>query len=710
MLRFVLLLATVVAWAASSSWVALAAGSDTIGVYGNVTTVPADGLIQHPGNLFDLEEKTLTLAPRGAGGYYVAVRNLDWRDPAPGEEAVSRELRARANGYLTVELPFRFPFAGQSWTQVYANASGNLSFQRPERMNQPQRNHNAMLSVAAAMDARSALGLETMIAVLWAEYQDTTITVASNPGEVVITWRTVRRSPHNEHGYTPLGQNLFQARLYPSGVVELAYRAVPERDGIVGLFYRSDASGNTLDTFDDAHEDVAHGVLDIARIEWVDHGSVMLFRMTLAEAVPEQVHAGTIDYRAFLDLGDSKCLAGINVTTSGRRAFGECYGSRGSGSYRVDGRTIEIPISKTFLSGLGDHFSWSADAVWWGLGEFDQVFGTSTVAVNDPSGDLSALTSAVAGNAREVFHYPSLKSTQAVISHIYERAPANDQILVPFTDFRMDSFGNAGAGTGPINDPVQGIGEWQANPTRGTTYGSDTLLVSMRPAFIGTPAFAYTNSSGGYALHNFAPGVGWIAHEAVHRWAAHLQFRNPQSGRIESLADEGCRCHWSRWLHQPVVYPVWAGYSNEPYPEASLMGNRLWADNGDGTFTETPLDIWPSGLSALDLYAMGVLPATEVPETFLLTDVQETGTRRTVRATKVPVRIQDIVAAMGARVPEADVAQREFEIGIYLLHRGDRPPHSELLQRAQDIIPAVSEYFRRATGGRMQVIPTRNPD
>ena len=690
--------------ATPAPWAMLSAETATIAVRGGVTTVPVGGLIRKPANFFDLEGTTVTFTPNGADGYAVAVSNLNWHDPTSGPEIVSRELGEYES--LTVALPFPFPFAGRTWARVYANTRGNLSFRRPERMNHSPRDHDTMRSVAAAMDSRSAAGLEAMIAVLWAQYENARISVASNPDGVVITWRAVRFGPYREHGYTPLGQNLFQARLYASGVIELAYRAVPERDGIVGLFPGLNAGGRTVDTFDDARGDVTHGVLDITEIEWSDSGSVMLVRMTLAEDVPEQVAEGEINYRVFLHFGDSECWAGIAVTTSGRRTFAVCDELGGGVGYRVHGATLEIPISKTFLSGLRGHFSWDVDAVWWGLGEYDQVSGKSTVDVNEPNRDLDAPAGTGAGNLFEVFHYPSLRSTQTVLSSIHERVPANDEIVVTFTDFRMDHFGNAGAGTGPINVPVQGIGEWQANPTPGADYGSDTLLVSMRPAFIGTPTFGYASDFEGQTLRNFAPGVGWIAHEAVHRWAAHLQFRSLRSGQVEALFGDGCRCHWSEYLHAPVVYPVWSGFSSEPYPEKSLMGGNVWRDNGDGTFTHDDARVWPSGLSALDLYVMGLIPPTEVPDTFLLTDVQDTGTYGTVRATKVPVRIEDIVAALGPRVPAADTAQREFKIGIYLLHENGRPPRADLLQRARNIVPAISEYFAMATGGRMRVVPT----
>ena len=228
-------------------WVMLSGESDTIAVHGSVTTVPAGGLIRKPANLFDLEGKTVTFTPNGAGEYAVAVGDLDWHEPGSGAGntliGVLDSYDDDVNDYLTVELPFPFPFAGHTWTRIYANRNGNLSFQRPETMNRRHRERPAaMRSLAAAVDSRSTAGLETMIAALWALYRDSTVTVDSNDTRVVITWRSVRRQGDSS-GFVPLGENLFQARLYPSGVIELGYRTVPERDGVVGLFHGLSAPG-----------------------------------------------------------------------------------------------------------------------------------------------------------------------------------------------------------------------------------------------------------------------------------------------------------------------------------------------------------------------------------------------------------------------------------------------------------------------------------
>ena len=103
---------------------------------------------------------------------------------------------------------------------------------------------------------------------------------------------------------------------------------------------------------------------------------------------------------------------------------------------------------------------------------------------------------------------------------------------------------------------------------------------------------------------------------------------------------------------------------------------------------------------------MGMISADEVPDTFLLTDVQETGDHRPVRATKVPVRIEDIIAAHGPRLPSAEESRKEFRLGIYLLHPDDRPPRADLLARAHAVHAAVVDYFDLATDGRMRVVPS----
>ena len=665
-----------------------------------VKVVPAGNLVFKSASRFDLEGKMLTFTPVGKDGYAVRVGRLEWDAPA----AVLRgtELRYHRD-YVTIDLPFPFPFGGRTWTRVYANASGNISFHRPERDNWPSRDpwpNGTVRGVAMSVDSRSALRLELMIAPLWALYRDVMVSVDSSSAGVTLTWRGQR----DLHDYEPLGENEFQARLRPSGVVEFAYRKVPERDGIVGLFHGGDAQAATLDVLTDAVSDVSLGMLDIVQAELVDNGSTLIARIEFTDDIPQVVPRSHISYTLHLTFLTFRhlvdCSVGINVGQAGREPYAHCETAVGA---RVHGNVIEIAVSKTVFNGSPD-LSWRVSAIWRGE-DYDDTEMRS-IQVADLDYDLNALASGqVAGNVFEVFHYPVFVSIHDTLRHVYQHTPANDEIAVAFTDFRTDHLFNTGSTPGAINTTAQGIG-WD-RPQDGELWGSANLLATMEPVFLGGPKFRETGTSRDLQYRGHGLGIKWLAHEAVHRWSSYLSFRDPGTGQTESLIDDWCRCHWNEYLHAPALHSVWPGFADAPYVDESVMGGNVWRDNGDGTFTRmNPYTGLPRGLSALDLYVMGMIPASEVPDTFILRDVEETSTRDTVRGTKVPVRIEDIIATMGPRIPSAADERKDFRLGIYLLHENHRPPSASDVQHAASISAAAIDYFDRATAGRMRVTPS----
>ena len=664
-----------------------------------VKVVPAGNLVFKSASRFDLEGKMLTFTPVGKDGYAVRVGRLEWDAPA----AVLRgtELRYHRD-YVTIDLPFPFPFGGQTWSRVYANANGNISFHRPEGENWSGRDPwpaGTMRGMTAAIDSRSAMGLELMIAALWAPRGGRVFVDSSSTG-VTVTWRGERDSR-----YEPLGESEFQARLRPSGVVELAFRKLPERDGIVGLFHGGDARGATLDVLTDEVSDVSHEMLDIVRAELVDNGSTLIARIEFAADIPQVVSRSSISYEVEFAFRDRNCEMGLEVNQTGQKPFASFWcGEPDEVGASVHGNVIEIAVSKTALNGSTD-FLWRSSATWRGEDRDDTEM--RPIQVSDLEYDLSTLASGqVAGNVFEVFHYPVFQThVEDILYHVYQHAPANDEIAVAFTVFRTDDLFNSGGTPGAINTTAQGIGKDRARD--GESWGSANLLATMDAVFLGGTNFRETGTWGDWEYRGHGSGTRWLAHEAVHRWAAFLNFRNPRSGQTESLTDDWCRCHWNEYLHAPAMHPVWPGFADAPYVGASVMGGSVWRDNGDGTFTRMdPYIGLPTGLSALDLYTMGMIPASEVPDTFILRDVEETSTRDTVRGTKVPVRIEDIIAAMGPRVPSADDERKDFRLGIYLLHENHRPPSASDVQHAASISAAAIDYFDRATAGRMRVTPS----
>jgi hypothetical protein len=102
-----------------------------------------------------------------------------------------------------------------------------------------------------------------------------------------------------------------------------------------------------------------------------------------------------------------------------------------------------------------------------------------------------------------------------------------------------------------------------------------------------------------------------------------------------------------------------------------MYGNR-WIDNGNGTFTSTTPYKQMKIYSPLDLYLMGMIDRSRVPPMFLInspitdsTQLPQAGI--TVTGTAQYVTIDQIIAAMGPRVPDASSSQKSFKTAFILI-------------------------------------------
>ncbi|HEX5745446.1 MAG TPA: hypothetical protein VFZ09_04325 [Archangium sp.] len=382
----------------------------------------------------------------------------------------------------------------------------------------------------------------------------------------------------------------------------------------------------------------------------------------------------------------------LEVTWKAMRPEGSVsYGPRGACIFQAklfaDG-TIEFRYqSVPELDGIVGLFA--------GAAPWDGVSGESDLSAGDAAG----------GTLYEVFHHPVLsREATTYLPDIYSQHPARDDFVILMTDFRFDGLYAAAASTGAINHPLEGLGPLVKSPRPGVFFGSSALQVAVRPVWVGVSRFDEVVADGRreYGGHAFA--VGLLAHELTHRWGVGLEQLEPASGERRPLFGDDCQCHWPEGLHLPAAYSVASLFSSQPYPESSLMGGHSLREEADGTFMreEKPY-LTPAGFSWLDLYAMGLARPEEVPDTFLLTDIEELGEGR-LAARKVPVTMERIVAAMGPRRPSASEAQREFTLSIYLLHRG-KSPDAAAVQRAEAIARSLAAFFEAATGSRLKLTP-----
>jgi hypothetical protein len=176
-----------------------------------------------------------------------------------------------------------------------------------------------------------------------------------------------------------------------------------------------------------------------------------------------------------------------------------------------------------------------------------------------------------------------------------------------------------------------------------------------------------------------------LGQECGHRWLAYLDFKDGTANSTALLGRD--EAHWSFFFDSDA---------------SNMEGNDI-QDLGNGNFRTVGA---VSQYSALDQYAMGLRTASEVPPMFVVTgvtsgqnpeDAPKIGVD--IRGTRKEVRITDVVAAMGARRPDAATAPKTFRQAFVYVVAQTRETSDEL-SKLERIRAAWETYFADSTGGR----------
>ncbi|MEZ5356191.1 MAG: hypothetical protein R2762_26450 [Bryobacteraceae bacterium] len=119
-------------------------------------------------------------------------------------------------------LPFAFPFYGKSYTRVFVNSDGNLTF-----------------GAADSLSAERSIGRMTSglprISPLFADLDPSragaSVRMSSASDRVTFSWRAVPE--YQDFGTGPL--NTFQVSLFADGRIQFAWEGVNSRDAVVGI-------------------------------------------------------------------------------------------------------------------------------------------------------------------------------------------------------------------------------------------------------------------------------------------------------------------------------------------------------------------------------------------------------------------------------------------------------------------------------------------
>ena len=319
----------------------------------------------------------------------------------------------------------------------------------------------------------------------------------------------------------------------------------------------------------------------------------------------------------------------------------------------------------------------------------------------------------------EAFHYLSLPNPRDLSCTVIKALGDKFDFLAYYSDFRVDNQeagtpSNGPLGGGPAGGAVTGIGAQQRGLASYCTEGRFQWQF-VQPVYVGSnqmqeqPPAGTTSDNNhniGFYMHQLAErtpdgripaydyAMSQIGHEMGHRWSAFVSAR--VNGETIPLGPT----HWARGLQAP------APFAFQRPTEASAMGGGVWQDNYDGTFTQLDDDYYvpATAYSYLDLYLMGLIAPSEVPDFFMLRNLSPAGRdangHPVFKADRTKISIQDVIAVEGPRQPDVDHAQKQFNTGIVVIVEHGKKPSRELLERADGIRKAWMDYFATATGHR----------
>ena len=331
------------------------------------------------------------------------------------------------------------------------------------------------------------------------------------------------------------------------------------------------------------------------------------------------------------------------------------------------------------------HFTDSATAL------SDAVVGLSPGRTGDfRSVDLSAGAPSDGGpsSVGERFAANPQLDNVAVTRKFYASHPDDYDQLVIWTDARLvqDAF----AFEQTVANEVQGIGIPTFDASR--DFGSAGRLRSMAVMdFLGKypedpqQKFLGENNT-----------VSVLGQEVGHRWLVFMDFRDHNGSRSQALLGRD-DAHWSFFFDS----------------DASVMEGNDIEDLGGGSFRTVGA---VRRYSLLDQYAMGLVGPEQVPTFFYVQNPTNMSVSRTPESapqigvtfngTRRDVRIEDIVAIHGPRLPRAADAPRLHRQAFIYVTSAGRTADASQVEKLDRIRLAWEEFFLQATDGRMRAITT----
>jgi hypothetical protein len=693
-------------------------------------------------NMFNLAHHTLRFTPDGSG-YRVANIPFAW-DPDFGVALNSPQVTLKN---------FAFPFSGKTFTSMSVGVTGSIVFGEPETSAAPPERRGVTVSrggglsverFAELRDAASEfVNTVPAISVFFKPRMSGTRYLKELDDRAIVSWSlTEPYAGIQDWTWTPT-VNKFQAVLHKDGTIDLSYNDVAARDAVVGI-YPLVAGGDEkpIETIPTAGNPSAAPHLDIRSIHLSSVGGLYL-KVGLEGRGPMLAATDpAIDGIAYFVCLDHK------APTGGCRPGGDndvVWAVRGFGG-RTRGGFHMGPRYFAFGTGLSPHVTTDGNMLSMqgtlpeGYKSDDTVYVSAAVQASESGtpAQIAPHTLKLIGVSSPAVHFASLPADSGPYPVVFEAFhymhPPRAQdltcsvikalgdkfdMLAYYSDFRID---NPEAGTssdgplggGPNGGKVTGIGAEQGNLADFCSEGRFQWQF-IQPVYVGSNQMQEyppdnlrdpdTHNIGFY-MHQldertsngkippYDYAMSQIGHEMGHRWSAFVQ------AKVNGESIELGPTHWAMGLQAVVPFPY------QRPTEASAMGGGVWQDNFDGTFTQLDDNYYvpATGYSYLDLYLMGMIAPSEVPDFFILRNLAPQGKDANghpiFKADRTKITIQDVIAAEGERLPDVDHAQKAFNTGMVMVVEHGKAPSHELIERTDGIRERWMDYWTTVTGHR----------
>ena len=640
---------------------------------------------------FDLQNSSLLFTRNPDDTFTVAKQALNY-DSSPGTlyyTFPSSGSTADAHYRAYTLTAFSFPFLGQNVKSVY------LSTYRGIFLSPPAISEVTTVGTVYEYDAADLFGLQGVIAPLLHTtrgQRSRYLFVKESSDSLLITWRSAQ---NGDDLTNDLGTDI-QARLYANGNILFSYKRAPVF-GDIAVSSGQEARRQSVSpsaTLADASGDVSGTTADPALRDLLDIQSVRAARVAGTDLLEFQVTVkGTLTPAASLPTNDiTYSLTLTDTVTRAARSFSLAINrggyqwlsipNRPSAVIEEHGFTVwimdsAVPLSSESISvRLTSAYSGASDSV------------TGTVNLGTHRADLETAFSSLPGTA--VLSAPLLGTYTL---------PAVDVVRV-WQQMR-EAYG--------LKDgDLDGIAIFQSFYTNTIISGASAYSTGGRASANGVFPTSYlnrpksTNVTQMNRISSSNDNGHTLIHEFSHYWLYFLRIM--ENGASSSVLNP-VSAHPAQYVHMPAAFPVLST------GDSSVMGGTRFKDNGDGSFT-APSPAPYYGLTWHELYLMGLAAPEEVEPWFYIDNSNPAlgpeyyTPAGTYRGTRKNVVIQQVVDALGPRVPAYKDSQKSFKVMFVLMERSTRRATDEEIGWVNTRRQQMERNFALATGSRAQLTAT----